>query len=388
MISTYNLEDIANKLNISLKDLNKAFKKGILREYEYKDIKLLTFKKEFKHLEKGTVIFLNENLDVVRGYPKTYRAITLYPTIKNHFVDKVAIEEKLNGYNIRVVKVNDKYVALTRSGYICPFTTKKINKYLDLNILDDYPNYMLCGEMIGKNNPYTPFYYEEVEKEYENLGFYIFDIKEKETNNSLPVKERLSLLEKYNLPHTKPIKIVDKDIAHEEIKNIILELDKKGREGVVIKDLDMTVPPLKYTTHFIHCKDLEEAFTFFFDLGVDFIFSRVVREGFMAYEFNDEDLDKRAYDIGKSIIFPMVESIKKVANNERVTEDIELIFDSEEDLDEYLEFMRKMRMVIKIKKIERINTSEGEKLKVLIGKVYNKTNDKILAYLNGTVWSE
>ena len=320
MVAVYDLNEIAEKLNLSVKDLDKAFKKKILREDEYKGVKTLLFKKEFRGIEKGTVIFLNDNLDVVRGYPKTYRAITLYPTIKNHFIDKVVIEEKLNGYNIRIVKIDNEVFALTRSGYICPFTTKKVKKLLNLEILDDYNSYMLCGEMIGLNNPYTPKYYKEVDRGYENLGFYIFDIKERETNKSLPVKERIELCESYNLPYVKPIAVVDKEEAHIHVREIIERLNKEGREGVVLKDPDMAVSPIKYTTHYTQCDDLKSAFTFFFDLGIDFIFSRIVREGFMSYEFNEseEERKQRAKDLGEAILFPMVETIGRVAKGERV----------------------------------------------------------------------
>jgi putative ATP-dependent DNA ligase len=388
MVAVYDLNEIAEKLNLSVKDLNKAFKKKILREDEYKGVKTLLFKKEFRGIEKGTVIFLNDNLDVVRGYPKTYRAITLYPTIKNHFIDKVVIEEKLNGYNIRIVKIDNEVFALTRSGYICPFTTKKVKKLLNLEILDDYNSYMLCGEMIGLNNPYTPKYYKEVDRGYENLGFYIFDIKERETNKSLPVKERIELCESYNLPYVKPIAVVDKEEAHIHVREIIERLNKEGREGVVLKDPDMLVSPIKYTTHYTQCDDLRSAFTFFFDLGIDFIFSRIVREGFMSYEFNEseEERKQRAKDLGEAILFPMVETISRVAKGERVSEDFELIFDSKRDFEEFLDFMRKMKMIITIKDVKKIDTDEGIKIKALIGKIYNKTNDKIIAYLNGTLW--
>ena len=388
MVAVYDLNEIAEKLNLSVKDLDKAFKKKILREDEYKGVKTLLFKKEFRGIEKGTVIFLNDNLDVVRGYPKTYRAITLYPTIKNHFIDKVVIEEKLNGYNIRIVKIDNEVFALTRSGYICPFTTKKVKKLLNLEILDDYNSYMLCGEMIGLNNPYTPKYYKEVDRGYENLGFYIFDIKERETNKSLPVKERIELCESYNLPYVKPIAVVDKEEAHIHVREIIERLNKEGREGVVLKDPDMAVSPIKYTTHYTQCDDLKSAFTFFFDLGIDFIFSRIVREGFMSYEFNEseEERKQRAKDLGEAILFPMVETISRVAKGERVSEDFELIFDSKRDFEEFLDFMRKMKMIITIKDVKKIDTDEGTKIKALIGKIYNKTNDKIIAYLNGTLW--
>jgi len=388
MVAVYDLNEIAEKLNLSVKDLNKAFKKKILREDEYKGVKTLLFKKEFRGIEKGTVIFLNDNLDVVRGYPKTYRAITLYPTIKNHFIDKVVVEEKLNGYNIRIVKIDNEVFALTRSGYICPFTTKKVKKLLNLEILDDYNSYMLCGEMIGLNNPYTPKYYKEADRGYENLGFYIFDIKERETNKSLPVKERIELCESYKLPYVKPIAVVDKEEAHIHVREIIERLNKEGREGVVLKDPDMAVSPIKYTTHYTQCDDLKSAFTFFFDLGIDFIFSRIVREGFMSYEFNEseEERKQRAKDLGEAILFPMVETIGRVAKGERVSEDFELIFDSKRDFEEFLDFMRKMKMIITIKDVKKIDTDEGIKIKALIGKIYNKTNDKIIAYLNGTLW--
>ena len=388
MVAVYDLNEIAEKLNLSVKDLDKAFKKKILREDEYKGVKTLLFKKEFRGIEKGTVIFLNDNLDVVRGYPKTYRAITLYPTIKNHFIDKVVVEEKLNGYNIRIVKIDNEVFALTRSGYICPFTTKKVKKLLNLEILNDYNSYMLCGEMIGLNNPYTPKYYKEVDRGYENLGFYIFDIKERETNKSLPVKERIELCESYKLPYVKPIAVVDKEEAHIHVREIIERLNKEGREGVVLKDPDMAVSPIKYTTHYTQCDDLRSAFMFFFDLGIDFMFSRIVREGFMSHEFNEgeEERRERAKDLGEAILLPMVETISRVAKGERISEDFELIFDSKKDFEEFLDFMRKMRMIITIKDIKKIDTDEGTKIKALIGKIYNKTNDKIIAYLNGTLW--
>ncbi|NPA63229.1 MAG: RNA ligase [Methanococci archaeon] len=387
-VLSYDLNKIAEKLNISLRDLNRAFKKKILKEDEYKNVKTLIFKKDFRGIEKGTVIFLNKNLDVVRGYPKTYRAITLYPTIKKHFIDKVVVEEKLNGYNIRIVKIEGEVYALTRGGHICPFTTKKVKKFLNLKILDDFDKYMLCGEMIGKNNPYTPYYYEEVERGYENLGFYIFDIKERKSNRSLPINERINLCKKYNLPYVKPLAILDKDTAHLHIKEIINDLNRRKREGVVMKDPEMIVPPIKYTTHYTQCEDLRSAFTFFFDLGVDFLFSRVVREGFMSYEFEDseEDLKKRAEDLGKAILIPMVETIRRISKGERISEDFELIFDSEDDVDEFIYFMRKMKMLVVIKDIKKIDTNEGVKIKVLIGKIYNKTNDKVISYLNGTLW--
>ncbi|EHP86817.1 RNA ligase [Methanotorris formicicus] len=379
---------IAERLKLRDDDIKRGFKRGIIGRIEYKGIPMITFRKKIKHVERGTTLFLNEDLDYVAGYPKIRRALVLNPTIKNYFIDKVVVEEKLDGYNVRIAKINDDVVAITRGGYICPFTTKKAIQILNTKFFEDHPNLMLCGEMIGLNNPYVPHYYEEVDRGWENLGFYIFDIRDRETNEPLSIKEKIKTCKKYNLPYVEPLGEFDKEDAHEYIKEIIDKLNAENREGVVLKDPDMAVNPIKYTTHKTQCGDLRVAFTFFYDLGVDFMFSRVVREGYQAYEFNEDDdtLKKRALDIGESILYPMVDTIKKIHNGERVTEDFEIVVDNEEDLKEFLEYSKKLHMQIIVKNMEKIKVDDEYKIKVKIGKIYSTTNDKVLSHLNGGLW--
>jgi len=317
----------------------------------------------------------------------------LYPTLKNYFIDKIVVEEKLDGYNVRIAKIDDEIVAITRGGRICPFTTKKALKLLNIKILDDYQKLMLCGEMIGLNNPYVPYYYPEVDRILdnenniiENLGFYIFDIRDRETNKPLPIKEKDEMLEKYNIPYIKPIGIFDKEDAHEHIKKIILKLDKEKREGIVLKDPDMLINPIKYTTHYTQCNDLSVAFKYLYDLGIDFMFSRLVREGYQSFEFNENrnEMEKRAKNIGKSIIYPMVDSIKKISKNKLITEDFEIYLDSEKDLNEFVAHLKKLHIDFVVKEKQKLKDGIH---KVKIGRIYNSTNDKIKSHLNGSLWS-
>jgi putative ATP-dependent DNA ligase len=390
---------VSERLNLDETDIKKALERKIISFDEYNNKKYLLFKKKLRHIERGTVLFLNDNRDIgdiVVGYPKIRRAMMLYPTLKNYFIDKIVVEEKLDGYNVRIAKVDNEVVAITRGGRICPFTTKKALKFLNMDILDDYPHLMLCGEMIGLNNPYVPHYYPEVDNILirnndnnkhiiENLGFYIFDIRHRETNKPLSIKEKHKMLEKYKLPYVKPIGIFDKENAHENIKNIILKLNNEKREGVVLKDPDMLINPIKYTTHYTQCNDLSVAFKYVYDLGIDFMFSRLVREGYQSFEFNEseKEMEKRAKNIGKSILYPMVDTIKTISKGELITEDFEIYLDSEGDLKEFLNYLKKLHIAYIIKEKQEL---ENGMHKVKIGRMYNSTNDKIKSHLDGNLW--
>jgi len=388
-----NIPKVSERLNLEEDVIKKAIERRVISLCRYRDMRYIIFKKKVRHVERGTVLFLNEDMDVVMGYPKIRRALVLDPTVKKYFIDKVVVEEKLNGYNVRVVNIDGEVVGITRGGRICPFTTKKLLKLLNIDILKDHPEIILCGEMIGLNNPYVSHYYPEVDRKIyengdvvvkENLGFYVFDVKDREKNTPLSVEERNRLLEEYNVPYVKPLGIFNKDDV-EGIKGIVLKLNSEGREGIVLKDPNMMVDPIKYTTHSTHCQDLSVAFRYTFDLGIHFMFSRLIREGYQSYEFNEgeEELKRRAISIGKSIVYPMVESIRKVSRGELVTEDFELFFESEEDIEEFLKYLREVHISYVVKEKEVL---EDNIYRIVIGKVYPSTKDKIKSYLEGSLW--
>lgn len=93
----------------------------------------------------------------------------------------------MNGYNVRIASVDSKIVALTRGGYLCPFTTQKVQEFMDLDkFFKDNPNLVICGEMLGTANPYVSHYYPEIGE----LGFRIFDVREKPRTDHYLLKRR------------------------------------------------------------------------------------------------------------------------------------------------------------------------------------------------------
>ncbi len=345
-------------------------------------IEALRFDRKFGEIEEGTVVAKTINgVRIVRGFPKIRRALTLYPSIRKHFEREVAVEEKMNGYNIRIAKLGKNLYALTRRGYICPYTTEKVRKKGEMaDFFKDFPNHALCCEAVGEESPFVP------KKIYgiKELDFFVFDIRELETNNPLRVDEKIRLCEEYSIEHVPFLGTYESRNAHEIVKDLIHRLGKSGREGVVMKDPEMKIEPLKYTTSETNAGDLSYAFRFFNDYGKDFMFSRIIREGFQSFEFaeNQEEFRERCLRLGMAILKPMIESIKDVSNGEWVSEKIKLRFDDIEVLELFLKHLRKMGVDFRVR-----NIVKSEKGAVLhFERVMRSTTDKIRTHLEGQPW--
>jgi len=381
-------EKIEKKLGIKADKLETAIKRGNINFFHSLGIPTLQFRKDVGHMESGTLVYLSDQLEVIRGFPKIRRTLLLSPTVKLHFKDKVAVEEKMNGYNVRIACVgcsDDEsdssselnIIALTRGGYICPFTTKKAQDLMDLApFFRDHPELVICGEMVGTDNPYVSQYYPEIGK----LGFRVFDIRHKLTNQPLTVQAKRDILEEYGLPPVNLFGIFSADEAAEELKKIIKQVGLERREGVVMKDPLMEIAPLKYTSSQAHDREVKYAFTYPFDFGRAFFFSRVIREGFQAYEMqeSEEEIRQRAQRMGESIIFPMMEMIEKIAQGELATEDAVIEVNNKKEAEEFVRHLHDLGVTATL-----IDYEDGQ---ATIRRIYNSTTDKTRNYLNGGLY--
>jgi len=301
----------------------------------------------------------------------------LNPSLKKHFNQEVAVEEKMNGYNVRIALVNNKIIAFTRGGYICPYTTKKAPEIMEMTkFFADHPDLVICGEMVGTENPYVTHHYREIG----NLGFRIFDIREKASNLPMSVNDKIKALEFYGLPNVKLFGIIDIEEAPARIFELVVELGRDNREGVVIKDPQMEIDPLKYTSSEAHNGEIEYAFTYPFDFGRSFFFSRVIREGFQAYELeeSEDEIRDRAHRIGEAIVFPMIRTIKHVANDNMASEDIIIHVDEVKEAENFVRHLRELGVVATVHSF-----SNG---KAIIRRVHQSTTDRISNFLRGGLY--
>lgn len=368
---------LSKLLDLDPKKLQDSYQKGNLKLYTNYGVNALQFRKALGKVEAGTMVCFQDQVHIIKGFPKIRRTLMISEALKNHFNDEVAVEEKMNGYNVRIASLDGNIVAFTRGGYICPYTTKKAPEILDLNtFFRDYPQMVICGEMVGTENPYVSHYYPEIGK----LGFRIFDIREKSSNQPLPILEKMEILQMYHLPPVRLFGIYNMEEAPPKILELVKKLGEENREGVVIKDPEMKIPPLKYTSSQAQAGELQYAFTFPFDLGKAFLFSRVIREGFQAYEMqeSEDELKARAQRIGESIVYPMLETIKHVSDQEVAGEDLTLEVDSQKEAEEFIRHLRDLRVMATL--------VEYQNGRAVIRRIHQSTTDKIINYLQGGLY--
>ncbi|WP_290900286.1 RNA ligase [Ferroglobus sp.] len=376
---------VAEALGLTKPAAEKLKEKNVLKEAFIKHpffpdvIDAVRFDKKFAGLEEGTVVAKTiHGVEVVHGFPKIRRALTLYPTIKLHFKGEIVFEEKMNGYNVRIVMFGKNLYALTRRGFICPYTTEKARELINESFFKDFPKFMLCCEAVGKYSPYVPKDVYGVD-----FDFYVFDIREKRSGKPLPIREKERICEEYGLNLAPILAECRAEEGHIVGRRVIEELEGSGREGVVIKDVNMVVEPIKYTTSETNCSDLSYAFRYFNEYGKDFMFSRIVREGFQSFEFDDEEkFRERCFRLGKAILESLVKSIKDVSEGRKVVERVELTFSSFETFELFTEHLKRSGVNFEVVELKK---REG-KVHAIIDRVMKSTTDKIKSHLGGALW--
>jgi putative ATP-dependent DNA ligase len=332
-------------------------------------------------VERGTVVVPDADA-VVRGYPSIPRILVLGPGVPDFFdVDTtVAVEEKLNGFNVRIADVGE-VLAFTRGGYVCPYTTPRVRTLLDTEaFFADHPEKMLCAELIGPESPYTPHDYEEVESH----AIRVFGIRDRESGTPLPVAERRELCDSYDFDQPRLFARGEPSELVGPIRDAVAELDAAGREGVLLKSADGEAM-VKYTTGFQHHHELAHAFSLPFEYGRDFVFSRIIRDAFQAAEFDDTDerLRERAHDLGEAILFPMVEAIRDIEAGKTVGER-HTVRGTPEHVAALLEHLRDHSLTLEIEADRR---EDGERVVEFV-KVAESTRDRTQHYLEGGIRDE
>ncbi len=351
------LADILSEaLKISRERATRLLESKSTRILKYKNVRYIALRRDLGNHYEGTVVLIDEktgDYKLVEGYPHIKRILLLSKAVPNHFIDWVFVEEKMDGYNVRVTMFKDRIFSITRGGYICPYTTARMNREYGnilVKLFDNLgENTIIAGEVVGLENPYTRYYYPEAPE----WGFFVFDIF-REGLDPLPVEERRRLIDEYGLRNVPLLGKYHKD-DWEEIRNTVSELESIGREGIVLKDPYYRVEPLKYTTSYINARDIMEGMKYPFDEGHTFIFPRVLRQMFKAVEeaWSEERLLNEAHRLGEAILLPAVESIKKFLDGLPVAEEFMLTFYSMEDFEDFVSHITLLGVPITIVSIDK-----------------------------------
>jgi putative ATP-dependent DNA ligase len=253
-----------------LKTLPTALKQGKAKRQTYQGLSYLHYTDDFHHIPRGTAIF---GETVIFGYPHIGRVLALKAGIQAHFKAPFWAEEKINGYNVRITKICDQVIALTRGGFICPFTTDRLVDLMPLKIFEEHPRQVVCAEVAGPENPYLesspPFLREDVK-------LFVFDLMRQGQPGFLPYREKQAQIERYGLP---AVPLHGYFQVHETcaLSALILKLHQEQREGLVFKEDSPRDHRAKYVTGASCIDDIQASSDNLLDLPPEYFINRLLR---------------------------------------------------------------------------------------------------------------
>ncbi len=195
------------------------------------------------------------------------------------------IEEKLDGFNARYFRHQGQIHGLTRGGFLCPFLNDRTD-LVDPRFFDHHPGWVLYGEIVGRANPYL----SECHLPVEDVEYFVFAVAD-ERGRFLPPGERYSLLEGYRMRTVRHFGLF-RPREIESLREIINELTRDEREGIVIKDASGGRPSRKYVTPFSDLNDLRHLSALLGETSPGYFTERIQRLLAHCWEFgNTSHLD-------------------------------------------------------------------------------------------------
>ena len=374
------IEVVAKAMGLTRARLEKAEGIKNLHKIEWKT-RYYRLSQHAEKAMKGTVVFMAKDGPItIQGFPKIRRIMVLSTGLKGNFPKGCFVEEKMDGYNVRLVDVDGELAAITRGGIVCPYTTYRLSRLAGMDFFKDNPELYLCGEVVGLQNPYQEKSYPEARE----FGYFVFDIRRIKDNEPIDVETKHKMLKKYGIQSVPDLGYFGANDG-ERLLKIVRKLGEDGREGIVLKSRDMKTQ-LKYTSNQSTNRDLFYAFKFYADYGQSFMYRRLVREAFQAHEagLKGKALDDEAARLGKSILIPMIDTINKAEKGVEVTEDFGIDVPSCEFGEEFVDHLNKLGVKARINKC---SAGAGEAT-LKISRRYPSTNDKTRAYLKGGLSSD
>ncbi|VVC03533.1 RNA ligase [Candidatus Bilamarchaeum dharawalense] len=343
--------------------LKDALQKGKIEKIK-DEIEYLRVKDPFRDVERGTVI---TNEIIVPSYPHIKRIFTLENGLKkNIHLPIIYAEEKIDGYNVRIVSIKGDIYAFSRGGFLDAFVTEKVREMKLEKFFKDFPKYMLCGEMIG-NTPHT-----EPTDQFD-VRLYIFDIYN--GKNFLGCDERYRMVSKYGMPSIPKIGKFQSD-DYPGLRRVVLALNKGRKEGVVLKSSDRT-EAVKYVTAYSDIEDIAQASNRFLDMPLGFYYQRILRSAMFINDFgmNREEHAKR---LGMAFYRGLEDSVNRIKQGKEISEEFEIFIKDEKVWKDILKHSSKDAKIEEIfRKVEKGKT------RIRFRRIYKNTTKILNSYSKG-----
>jgi len=288
---------------------------------------------DFRGLPKGTVSW---DGGLVPGYPHIGRIFRLEQGLAQQFANPFWVEEKVDGFNIRIFRSGDEILALSRGGYVCPFATDRVPDFIDPAIFQAHPDLVLCAELAGPDNPYTQGGPSFVARDVE---LFIFDVGRLGASGFLPQDEKRELCERFGVPEPRFFGRFEAG-DWERVRDIAEALDAEGREGVVIKEDAPGGHRTKYVTAWSGVYDIAVRAADTVELPGDFFTGRILRMALYLDEVGREIDAELERELGRAFLRGLAESVQRFKQAGRVFHDFRCRFRKRENAQAFMDHLR------------------------------------------------
>jgi len=318
-----------------------ALKAGTIKEADFEGIKYFPFLEEWKNIPRGTVV-IGER--IIPAYPRIPRIMRIESGVPRHLKGPFFAEEKVDGYNVRVVNTGGRILAFTRSGQVCPFTTDRILDFLPTLFFEDHPEWTICVEIAGPDNPYIEAHPPYVT---EDVRAFVFDIID-EKGDFLPPREKWEIIKTYQLPAVENYGVFEPQ-AIERLYELLKRLNQEKREGIVLKSLEGG-KRLKFVTPFANLHDIEVSSELLEELPPHFYISRLSRLILSLDELGEKCDDNLFYEAGKALLDGFEDALKKFKKERRIYHTFSCRFHNPERAEALLKLLNRSSSTIRVKK--------------------------------------
>ncbi len=320
--------------------------KRIKRKRKFKpathdDIQYSRFTDDTKDVNRGTALFENVSIP---GYPHIGRLVALQPGLAEQFSAPFWVEEKVDGFNVRICRIQDRLIALSRGGFVCPFSTDRIPDLLDPAIFDQEPDLVVCGEIAGPENPYAenaPAFVPE------DVRLFVFDLMRFNRPEFLPQDEKIRLIEQYKLPSVRIFGRFE-TANMDAIQAILRRVNDELREGVVFKEDSLRNHRAKYVTSNSSISDIQVNAYNLMELPPEYFTSRILRLVLFLEEQGlgrPEDINER---VGAAFLDGLLEAIKRFRDQKKVYWTFRCRFRDRSNAEKLLKHLRKVKRHVQI----------------------------------------
>ncbi len=337
-IKVMSILEIVSKVNMTEETWNESLECHSIIPDKFDGITYYRVVKKVEQLKKGAVV---TDSGIIYDFPRIARILHLENGIKLAFNNPFYVEEKIDGYNVRIAKIQDQVLAFTRGSYVCPFSTDRLVDFFDSDsFFKENPDLIVCGEIAGPENPYNG---ESPPYVTEDISFFAFDIKTKNSDQQISIEKRYKLFDEYQIPSvTRFGRYTSSDIK--DLKKQIQGLDEKGCEGLVFKPTDPTEKTVKYVTVGSCLRDMKITSSLMIEYQAEFFTHRMLRSLFYLLEHRSNLDDTFLKKTGEALLQPLFESVKKVAGGEVITERFKVRFNKEQNIKKLFEHFHKCKV--------------------------------------------